>query len=140
MGVNQGSKLLFMLIGITFAQLVSLCCKRAEDVGRMGAPAVAGDISWLCYKLRKTSIANTATYVTELILKFVEEGFVFYAAFDPADGRHHTKKASIRREKLPLEKVNAVTIWYLITYLGFYSLFFSPSCPYYSRKIYLMET
>jgi hypothetical protein len=27
---------------------------------------------------------------------FVKEGFVFFAAFDPADGCHHTKKASFQ--------------------------------------------
>ena len=45
MGVNYDSKLLCMLVGITFAQLVSTCRKRAEDAGRTGAPAVAGDVS-----------------------------------------------------------------------------------------------
>ena len=85
MGVNHGSKLLYTLLGLTFAQLVSLCCKQAEESGRKGEPAVTGDISWLCYKLCKTSIANMTTYVKELILMFVKEGFVFYAAFDPTD-------------------------------------------------------
>ena len=35
--------------------------------------------------------------VAALILKFVDEGFVFQTAFD-AEGRHHTKRASVRRE------------------------------------------
>ena len=65
---------------------------------RAGAPAIAADVSWLCHRLRKSNIKNTTTFVKELVLKFVEEAFIFYAAFDPASGRHHTKKAAFRRE------------------------------------------
>ena len=36
MGINLGSKLLFTLGGLTFAQLVSLCRKWAKDAGQMG--------------------------------------------------------------------------------------------------------
>lgn len=31
-------------------------------------------------------------------MQFVKEGFVACATFDPVNGRHHTKKAAVRRE------------------------------------------
>ena len=67
MGVVSGAKLLFVLLGLTLGR------ERAKDAGREGAPAVAGDISWLCYRLCKKTVADAAAAVTALILKFVEE-------------------------------------------------------------------
>ena len=100
MGVNNGKTLLYALAGLTFSQLCSVCRERAKDAGRTGAPAVVCDISWLCYKLlNKKTVEETVVIVTSLILKFVkEENVGFYAAFDPDDGRHYTKKAAFRRE------------------------------------------
>jgi hypothetical protein len=97
MGVHGGSKLLFTLAGLSFSQLSSLGRNRAENAKRPGSPAVVADISWLCHRLRKRVVGETIDLVAAFILKFIQEGFVFQAAFDP-EGRHHTKKASVRRE------------------------------------------
>ena len=34
------------------------------------------------FKLRKASIVNSIIFITVLILKFVDEGFIIYAVFD----------------------------------------------------------
>lgn len=97
MGVHSGGKLLYQLAGLSLGQVCSVARKRAVDAGRPGAAAAAGDISWLCYKNHKPKIAETVRLITAFILAFVDEGLIFYAAFDP-DSRHHTKKASVACE------------------------------------------
>ena len=99
MGVHLGSKFLYSLAGLTFGQLSSVARERAKNApdNRWGKPdpAVTADISWLCHKLRKKAPSETVSTVVAFLSKFIDEGFVLYAAFDP-EGRHHTKKASVR--------------------------------------------
>ena len=97
MGVNSGSKLRYHLVGLSLSDICSLARKRAEGAGRPGFPAVAFDVSWLCYTCRRSTVADTIEHVMAMFLKFLEENFLLYLVFDP-EARHHSKKASIARE------------------------------------------
>ena len=91
MGVHHGGKLCYSLANLSFGQVDSVARKRAEEAGRNGAPAVAFDISWLCYR------CHGIEDVMAMISIFLDNGFLVYPVFDP-EWRHHTKKASIARE------------------------------------------
>ena len=59
MGVNSGSKLRYHLVGLSLSDVCSLARKRVEGAGRPGFPAVAFDVSWLCYTCRRFTAADT---------------------------------------------------------------------------------
>ena len=56
MGVNSGSKLRYHLVGLSLSDVCSLARKRVEGAGRPGFPAVAIDVSWLCYSCRRSTV------------------------------------------------------------------------------------
>ena len=60
--------------------------------GRPGFPAVAFDVSWLCYTCRRSTVADTIEHVMAMMLKFLDESFIFYPVFDP-EGRRFIAKA-----------------------------------------------
>ena len=92
MGVNSGSKLRYQLVGLSLSDVCSLARKRAEGAGRPGFPAVAFDVSWLCYTCRRSTVADTIEHVMAMMLKFLDESFIFYPVFDP-EGRRFIAKA-----------------------------------------------
>ena len=87
----NGSKLRYTLENLSFSQIGSLAWKRAEDAGCRGHPAIVIDISWCCYYLCCSMVADTIEHVMALHLKFLHDGFLLYSALDP-ECRHHTKK------------------------------------------------
>jgi hypothetical protein len=96
MGVHCGSNMRYRLSDISFSQVCSIARNRAEECGRANAPAVAFDISWLCYFYQRSAITDTVDNILGLVELFLKENVQVYTAFDP-EGRNHSKKAPIAR-------------------------------------------
>ena len=97
MGVNKGGEALYCIKKLSFTQLHSLACSRAEDAGQKGRPAAAVDMNWLCNHLKQCGgVVETASFIEGFLTHFISEGTRIIAVFDP-ENRHHSKKASIVR-------------------------------------------
>ena len=97
MDVNKGGEALYCIKNLSFTQLYSLACSRAEDAGQKGRPAAAMDMNWLCNHLKQRGgVVETALFIKGFLSHFTLEGTRIIAVFDP-ENQHHSKKASIVR-------------------------------------------